>query len=123
MFNADRPYIRRSTKTCIRCSGQFLANRRQVRCDPCRKAYKNDPQELLKRAAQFTARGAIRAGRLIRQPCEICGRTPADGHHDDYAKPLEVRWLCAIHHRWEHDPSMRKDRDRPRPYETKERRP
>ena len=40
----------------------------------------------------------IRAGRLIKKPCEICGERKVHGHHDDYAKPLEVRWLCPIHH-------------------------
>lgn len=38
---------------------------------------------------------AIADGTLIRQPCETCG---ADGrieaHHDDYDKPLSVRWFC-----------------------------
>lgn len=40
---------------------------------------------------------AIRAGRLERQPCEVCGKK-AQAHHDDYSKPLDVRWLCPLHH-------------------------
>ena len=31
------------------------------------------------------------------QPCEVCGES-AQRHHDDYSKPLEVRWLCTRHH-------------------------
>ena len=41
---------------------------------------------------------AIVKGTLVRQPCEECGCEPAQGHHDDYSKPLEVRWLCRTHH-------------------------
>lgn len=41
---------------------------------------------------------AIRSGKLIRQPCEVCGEK-AQAHHDDYSKPLDVRWLCFKHHR------------------------
>ncbi len=36
------------------------------------------------------------------QPCEACGREDAQRHHDDYAKPLEVRWLCPPCHAKEH---------------------
>jgi hypothetical protein len=48
---------------------------------------------------------AIRDKRLFREPCEVCGRTDTvEGHHDDYAKPLNVRWLCAAHNRqWHSD--------------------
>jgi len=42
---------------------------------------------------------AIRAKKLFRMPCEVCGNLITDGHHDDYDKPLNVRWLCAEHHR------------------------
>ena len=46
---------------------------------------------------------AVRDGKLLREPCEVCGeRRNVHGHHDDYAKPLDVRWLCAAHHRQWH---------------------
>lgn len=45
---------------------------------------------------------AIYNGTLIRQPCEVCGKDQTDAHHDDYAKPLDVRWLCRSHHRLHH---------------------
>ena len=42
---------------------------------------------------------AIRSGKLIRQPCEVCGSTDdVEAHHDDYNKPLDVHWLCTEHH-------------------------
>lgn len=42
---------------------------------------------------------AIRDGKLFREPCSICGKTEhIHAHHDDYAKPLNVRWLCPVHH-------------------------
>jgi hypothetical protein len=47
--------------------------------------------------ARRTTEKAVRRGRLNRQPCEVCGDS-AQAHHDDYSKPLEVRWLCRKHH-------------------------
>lgn len=49
---------------------------------------------------------AIQQGVIVPAPCEVCGKTGTmrDGrrdvqaHHDDYNKPLEVRWLCQKHH-------------------------
>jgi hypothetical protein len=40
-----------------------------------------------------------RKGKLIPQPCEACADEAVQMHHDDYSKPLEVRWLCAPCHR------------------------
>ncbi len=42
---------------------------------------------------------AIRDGKLFSEQCEICGSHSSHAHHDDYAKPLNVRWLCAVHHK------------------------
>lgn len=51
-----------------------------------------------KRAAQIAVGNAIRDGKIRKQPCEICSNQKAQAHHDDYSKPLEVRWLCTTHH-------------------------
>jgi endogenous inhibitor of DNA gyrase (YacG/DUF329 family) len=31
------------------------------------------------------------------KPCEVCGKK-GERHHDNYDRPLEVRWLCRTHH-------------------------
>jgi len=55
-----------------------------------------EERETHKRARSITNH-AIRDGLLVRKPCEICGEL-AEAHHYDYSKPLEVRWLCRLHH-------------------------
>jgi hypothetical protein len=52
-----------------------------------------------KEQARSRLRDAVRRGRLLKPThCEQCQReTPRhllDGHHHDYTKPLEVKWLC-----------------------------
>jgi hypothetical protein len=48
--------------------------------------------------ARAILRDWIYRGALKRKPCEVCGNTKSHGHHEDYSKPLEVRWLCQKHH-------------------------
>lgn len=62
---------------------------------------KLDPVERQKDRVRRRTRKAIAAGRLERQPCEVCGAT-AEAHHDDYDKPFDVRWLCPFHHNQHH---------------------
>ena len=57
--------------------------------------YRRDYPE--KYRAHTAVSNAVRSGKMKRQPCEVCG-DKAHAHHDDYSKPLDVRWLCAIHH-------------------------
>ena len=49
--------------------------------------------------AHYLVSNAIRDGRLVRRPCERCGNPKSEAHHDDYALPLAVQWLCKVHHR------------------------
>lgn len=41
---------------------------------------------------------AINQGKIVPQPCIVCGKAPAEAHHCDYNKPLDVIWLCVEHH-------------------------
>lgn len=87
---------------------------RAYKCRECQKVYKrqhylknkedyaakihNRNKNSIKQKACGLANYAIKIGKIVRQPCEECGAEKAEAHHDDYAKPLEVRWLCRSHH-------------------------
>lgn len=50
------------------------------------------------RRAHHAVSNAVRDGKLKSQSCEVCGSGTVHAHHEDYSKPLEVRWLCPAHH-------------------------
>lgn len=45
---------------------------------------------------------AVKSGKIEKKPCEVCGEEKSQGHHPDYRKQLEVKWLCFKHHREAH---------------------
>jgi hypothetical protein len=73
----------------------FAQLKERVNADPLRR-----------KAHQLTS-NAIRDGRLIRPgSCSLCDKQcKPEAHHDDYSRPLDVRWLCRSchcrHHRLE----------------------
>lgn len=66
--------------------------------------YMAKPENQNKKFAQSILQRAVRLGKVAKQNvCSECGGTErrTHGHHDDYAKPLDVRWLCSLcHARW-----------------------
>jgi ribosome-binding protein aMBF1 (putative translation factor) len=48
--------------------------------------------------ARTAVGNAIRDKRLTKKPCMVCGSIKSTAHHEDYSKPLEVKWLCHLHH-------------------------
>ena len=50
------------------------------------------------RWAHIALASALRRGIVQRGPCEVCGAQKVDGHHPDYDRPADVRWLCRRHH-------------------------
>lgn len=99
-----------STKTCKMCSNPTGAGR-LIYCSPkCTQQYQQEynksrwdsfsPER--KRATGMVTTAILR-GDLKRQPCEVCGRgSYVQAHHDDYADPLNVRWLCVSCHKRHH---------------------
>ena len=45
---------------------------------------------------------ALKNGQLEKKGCEVCGNEKSHAHHDDYNKPLSIKWLCAAHHKARH---------------------
>lgn len=40
-----------------------------------------------------------KAQRIAKQPCAVCGDNRSQRHHPKIDKPLEVIFLCALHHK------------------------
>lgn len=90
------------------------ANRERHR----RRTQKNPEQEQARKAAwqaanrekiaaQRAVRRELRAGRMARpNTCDSCGvgadQFRIEAHHDDYARPVDVMWLCSPCHGQRH---------------------
>lgn len=73
--------------------------REQDRRKQARRRTEGTPEQKLKIAARSEVRKALLRGDMVRGECEVDGCTETGhAHHDDYARPLDVRWICRTHH-------------------------
>ena len=82
-----------------------LQNAKRIRKRPIRTtpSYKSEEHKIKHRVRALT-RSYVKAGKLIKMPCEVCGtKINVEAHHDDYDKPMDIRWLCRNHHREHHN--------------------
>ena len=102
-------YLKNRERILPRLWGQYqeqhdrmLADAKQRQATPCYRAKEQQrrerPAARLKQRARSAAYRALTKGLLVRQPCEVCGGLDVQMHHDDYDKPLDVRWFCRQHH-------------------------
>lgn len=90
----------RAGRMCARCGDEIPVTRnlKATTCSAkCRDALNERRQMHTKSRA--LSNYAVRVGRLVKQPCEVCGNEDVEIHHVDYFEPLNVRWLCFVHHR------------------------
>lgn len=113
-FYADKRTSDGLKYQCKRCHGitsvqsRNLERHRTVNREFMRKARAKDPDKFRARERSFCRRkdirvqaravvnNAVKNGQLKRpNNCQECGREKRlTAHHNDYNKPLEVRWLC-----------------------------
>ena len=116
-----RPYFytcESCSKQCVTKPSHFRRKKRHFCSRACYSIFRRDklPKEeqprfgtglpikekIIRYRARIILNHAVRDGKLTRKPCEICNKK-AEGHHDDYSKPLKVRWFCFKHHRKHHN--------------------
>ena len=100
----DFPLVRHKSSRASVCKPCMPQYRRGIAGTPARtriRRWNIENQE--KRTAHKIVERAINRGALVRQPCERCGAVRSHAHHDNYAAPLDVMWLCHKHHYRRHE--------------------
>lgn len=93
-----RAYRQVSQKDRDRFRAWYSANKEHLKDRRISDAYHR-----VKLLARSSLNNAVISGVVVRGCCEVCGASEnVEGHHDDYTKPLDVRWLCREHHKEVH---------------------
>lgn len=80
--------------------------RRRGREEYCKAKATNLEFLKLKKRAHNLVRKALAKGVLVKPEfCQDCGSmSETEAHHDDYNRPLDIRWLCLECHNGLHSP-------------------
>jgi hypothetical protein len=94
---------------CVKCNNPIEPSRKgkYAYCKSCHAEYMRKtrpkhsqlkPEARLKANARSYLNVYIKKGLVKKLPCQVCGSLESQAHHDDYSKPLDVKWLCRDHH-------------------------
>lgn len=78
-----------TSRYCRNCAAAYMRE--------WRKTHPLTPEQKRKDNARSYAGVYKRRGKIREQPCGVCGGK-AQMHHPDYDRPLDVVWLCRVHH-------------------------
>ena len=84
-------------------AAKLAANSRSAKRNREKRKEYDRSREFAKQSARRIVRNRVYRGTLEKKPCEVCGRVDSQAHHDDYSKPLAIRWLCSTHHAMVHN--------------------
>ena len=93
---------------CNKCNTARLKEWRTRNPENRAKIYANARRYNSKNKVKFNAwmnmHYHLKKGHIERpKECGVCGeKKKLDGHHDDYSKPLEVKWMCRKCHKAYH---------------------
>ena len=95
-------------KYCSRCNKVVEETRLKQRyCKNCHNEWQRQNRkshseltllQKLKANCRSYLNTYLKRGKIKKQPCQVCGELKVEAHHDDYSKPLEIKWLCREHH-------------------------
>jgi len=91
----NKKYYQEHREEIRKAQEQYARNRKIERTAYNKRYDQEHPEKLIARNAVAYA---LETGTLKRLPCEVCGSISTEAHHEDYSKPLEVMWLCTLHH-------------------------
>ena len=112
-----------NTKICGKCKqekpiGEFYPSKRdgyRSRCKDCQreenriynrtpkrrkynaeiqKRQRRTPRENIKKLARLYTYYQMKAGKIARESCAVCGEQQGEAHHKDYNEPILIVWLC-----------------------------
>ena len=99
--NANKPADwKKKTKDKAAYQRAWLAKKPGYGTEAKKRWYEKNRDRLL---IKWRVADAIKAKKLIKVPCLVCGAEKVEAHHPDYSAPLAVVWLCRQHHRQIHE--------------------
>lgn len=106
-----RQVVKRDQISAYERERSKLPHRRMMRAATVSRERYNYPERA---AARSAVSNAVRDGKLLKMDCAFCGSSNTIAHHHDYARPLDVTWLCTpCHMRFHALERMAKDAEIP----------